>query len=173
MKKLISVALSALILLVCLLPAAAEPRADVISIRLNSDVAGCTDADVDRFIELRSPQVTFYESGQNGPISIANAAGGGEYAHLDRGRTYAITYTLTAAEGYTLPETLPDGCVQIECGKGVKVASVRIAEMYNGGGSRIRVLSIVATVVVDGNVFQRIVGWVRDLILKIRSWSLY
>ena len=175
MKKLISVLLAACLLLCCLMPlAAAEPEGGPIRIRLNSDVAGCTSKDVDELIELLSPQVTWYDNGGNGPVSIANYAGGTEYAHMEAGREYAVTYMLKAADGYTLPEEITDGDVVFECGKGAKVVYCKIAEMYAGSkDARVRALRIIATVVPDGTVMQRIIGFIRDIILKIRTWQLY
>ncbi len=157
--------------------AAAEPEKDVISLYLHSDVAGCTEKDADKLLEIRSPQVEYYNS-SSCPVSIATASGGGEYAHMEAGRQYTITYTLVAADGYTLPETIDEVELAIECGKGVKVLSSRIAELYvrrdeNGKDIRVRVLRILANVVVDSTVLQRIIGWFKDLYLKIRWWQLY
>lgn len=180
MKKLIAV-----ILAVCsffcfpLLPARARAVGNVISLRLNSNIAGCTRADAEKLLEIRSAQVDYYK--ENGyAIFIADCAGGGEHAHMDAGRTYVITYTLAAAEGYTLPETLSDGDVSLECGKGVSKVSFDIIELWNtdpsaapGEAKTTRVLRITAKVVVDGTPIQRVIGWLKDLFLKIRSWSLY
>ena len=178
MKKLISLTLILCVMLGCLaLPCAAQDETGPISLRLNSDIAGCTRMDVDKLIEIRSPQVTFYPYGDS-PIRIANYAGGSEYAHMDAGRTYDITYTLVAAEGYTLPEEISDGDVVFDCGKGVdvvycKVVEIRLPDSAAGENARVKALKIIANVVVDGTAFQRIIGWCKDVILKIRSWSLY
>ena len=178
MKKLISLTLILCVLLSCLaLPAAAQDETGPISLRLNSDIAGCTRMDVDKLIEIRSPQVTFYPYGDS-PIYITNYVGNGEYAHMDAGRTYGITYTLVAADGYTLPEEISDGDVIFDCGKGVDVVYCKVVEIQNpdsapGENVRTRALRIIANVVVDGTAFQRIIGWFKDVILKIRSWSLY
>ena len=178
MKKLISLTLAVCVLLGCLLPlASAQPEGGPIVLRVNSDVAGCTDKDAEKIIEIRSPQVTYYPNPDK-PISIANYAGGGEYAHMEAGRNYAVTCVLQAAEGYTLPETLSDGDVVFDCGKGAKVVYCKIAEMHVPNpdphvDERVRVIRIVADIVVDGNPIQRIIGWFRDIILKIRSWQLY
>ena len=179
MKKIISVILTACVLLGALLPlASAQTEAeDKIHLRLNSDVAGCTERDAEQIIEILSPQVAYYKNGDS-PISIANYAGGSEYAHMEAGRNYAVTCTLQAAEGYTLPETLSDGDVVFDCGKGAKVVYCKIAEMHVPNpdphvDERVRVIRIIADIVVDGNPLQRIIGWIRDVILKIRSWQLY
>ena len=178
MKKLISLTLILCVLLGCLaLPAAAQDETGPISLRLYSDIAGCTRMDVDRLIEIRSPQVTFDPYGES-PIFITNYAGGSEYAHMDAGRNYVITYTLVAAEGYTLPEEIADGDVVFDCGKGVDVLSCKIVEIRRpdsaeGTNVRTRALRIIASVVVDGTAVQRVIGWIKDVILKIRAWSLY
>ena len=177
MKKLISLTLAVCVLLGCLLPMAAAAEKEPIILRVNSDVAGCTEKDAEQIIEIRSPQVTYYPNPDK-PISIANYAGGGEYAHMEAGRNYSITCTLQAADGYTLPETLSDGDVVFDCGKGAKVVYCKVAEMHVPNHDphvdvRVRVLRIVADIVVDGNPLQRIIGWFRDIILKIRSWQLY
>lgn len=178
MKKLLCAALAACLLLTCLLlPAAAQTEEGPISLRLNSDIAGCTRMDVDKLIEIRSPQVTWYPYGDS-PIYITNYVGYGEFAHMDAGRTYGITYTLVAADGYTLPEELAEGDVVFDCGKGVDVVYCKVVEIRRPDSAeeenpRTRALKIVANVVVDGTVLQRVIGWFRDVILKIRSWSLY
>ena len=178
MKKMLSAALAACILLACLLPAAARAEADgPITLRINSNIAGRTETDYEQIVEILSPQVTYYND-RNNAVSIANCAGGSEYAHMEAGRSYAVTCTLKAADGYTLPETLSDGDVAIECGKGAKVAYCKVAEMHVPNpdprvDERVRVLRIIATIVVDGNPIQRIIGWFKDVILKIKSWQLY
>lgn len=174
MKKWIAILLTLCVLSgVLLLPAGAQQETGVISLRLNSNVAGCTRENADRLIEIRSGNVVPGCGGERA-IFIANAAGGSEGAHMDAGRTYTITYTLGAAEGYTLPETLSDGDVQIETGKGVAVLHcgvIRLADVT--GGEPVRALRITANVKVDGTAVQRFIGWLRDLILKIRSWQMY
>lgn len=176
MKKLVSLTLVLFLTLCCFIPlAAAEPACGTIRIRLNSDVAGCTEQDVDRLIELLSPQVTWYNN-PIGPVSIANAAGGSEHAHMEAGREYAVTYMLQAADGYELPAELEDGDVVFECGKGVSVVYCKIAEMAVPGGDkydRHRAIRIIATVIPDCNFIQRIIGLFKDILLKIRSWQLY
>lgn len=180
MKKLLALFLAVCALCCCLLvPVGAQTGENTISLRINSNIAGCTRADAEKLLEIRSGPVTYYN--ENGySVFIANYAGGGEYAHMDAGRTYTLTYTLAAADGYTLPGTLPDGFVALDCGKGVSVLSCRIIELYDGhtqpasgAGQTVRALRITANVVVDGTTVQRIIGWLRDLFLKIRSWSLY
>ena len=180
MKKLIAVILAACMLF-CFLAhsAGAQTEGNVIALRINSNIAGCTRADAEKLLEIRSGQVTYYD--ENGySIFIANCVGGGEHAHMDAGRTYVITYTLAAADGYTLPEALSDGDIILEYGKGVSKVFCNIIELQNtdpspapGEAKTTRVLRVTAKVVVDGTPVQRVIGWLKDLFLKIRSWSLY
>lgn len=178
MKKMISLTLILCVLFGCLaLPCAAQTETDVISLRLNSDIAGCTRMDVDRLIEIHSPQVMLDPYGES-PIYITSYVGAGEYAPMEAGRTYGISYTLVAADGYTLPEEIADGDVIVDCGKGVDVLHCKIVEIRRpdsdqGVNVRTRALRVIASVVADSNVFQRIIGWIKDLILKISYWSLY
>ena len=179
MKKWFAFLLTCCLLCGALTPlCAAQAETNVISLRLNSDIAGCTREDAEKLLEIRSGHVVYY-SGAGGAVAIANAAGGTEGAHMDAGRTYAITYTLAAEEGYALPETLADGDVLLETGEGVTVLSCGVIELANVNvppaftAARTRVLRITARVRVDGTVLQRIIGLIRDLLLKLRSWQLY
>lgn len=176
MKKMISVLLAVCIVFLCLLPAAAANDIGVISVRLNSDIAGLTRKDAEKMIELRSDNVV-YRTDNDGPVFVADYGGTADDGVLAAGRTYYVDYLLVAADGCALPEKLNDGDVQIECGKGVSVISTQIVTAdirgEDGNFEPFRGLRIYAKVVVDGNVFQRIIGMIHDLILKIRAWSLY
>ena len=178
MKKTIAGILAVCMLLsLCVIFAGAKDD-DTIRLRLNSDVAGCTTNDVDKMIEILSGPVEFYHDNSS-PVDIANYAGGSEYAHMEAGRSYTVTYALIAKDGYTLPETLSDGDVVFECGKGVKVIYCKVIEMANtnlhpapGEARTTRLLRVMANVVADGNALQRLIGWIRDIILKIRSFQI-
>ena len=176
MKKLLSFTLIFVLTLCCFTPpAAAEPACGTIRVRLNSDVAGCTEQDVDRLIELLSPQVTWYNN-PIGPVSVADYVGGSFDVRMEPGREYAVTYMLQAAEGYELPAALAEGDVEFECGKGVKVVYCKTAEMAVPNAdkyARTRAIRIIAKVIPDCTFAQRIVGLIKDIILKIRSWQLY
>lgn len=181
MKKMIAVILAACTLFgFFLLPAAAQNEENAISLRLNSNIAGCTRADADQLIEILSGPVQYCYDEKGYSVFIANCVGGMEGAHMDAGRTYVITYTLEASDGYTLPETLSDGDVSLECANGVSVISCNVIELQNtdqnpapGDANTTRVLRITAKVVVDGTAIQKVIGWLRDLLLKIRSWTLF
>lgn len=181
MRKLISVILAACALFCSMLvPVVAQNEEKIISLRLNSRIAGCTRADADQLIEILSGPVKYCYDEKGYSVFIANCVGGMEGAHMDAGRTYVITYTLEASDGYALPETLSDGDVLLDCAKGVSVISCGVVEQKNtdpdpapGEATTARVLRITAKVVVDGTSIQKVIGWLRDLLLKIRSWSLF
>lgn len=176
LKKMISVLLALCVLFLCLLPAAAAgSNFGVISVRLNSDIAGLTKDDAEKLIEIRSDNVV-YKTGNGGPVFFADYGGTAEDGALVAGRTYTAYYSLEAADGYTLPDILNDNDVQIECGKGVSVISTQILSAKirgeDGNFKEYREVRIFAQVVVDGNIFQRVIGMIHDLILKIKAWSL-
>ncbi len=177
MRKTIAVLLAAIMLFGCLsVTAFAEEPVGQIRVRLKSDVAGATQEDVQRFIELTSGHAVLGFQ-WNEPVSVADYAGTPESGKLVAGRTYYVDYVLGAAEGYVLPETLTDENLVIECEKGVTVISRQIvtASVRNetGGFTNYKGLRGYAKLVVDGNAIQRMVGILHDLILKIKAWSLY
>ena len=175
-KRVFSVLLAVFMICCCVLPAFARSELGTVRVKLNSDVAGYTENDVAQFIEIQSDNVV---SGRRdgGPVFVADYSGTPEFGALVAGRTYFIDYALVAAEGFVLPDKLEDGDVEIKCGKGISVYHTAIVsgpyrdeagEMHDYKGLRIQ-----AKVVVDGNVFQRVIGVIHDVILKIRAWSLY
>ena len=176
-KKLLCILLAAVMLCCCMLPASAAAETGVIRVKLHSDIAGLTkDDDAEHFIELLSDNVV-YRVHRGGPVSVADYAGTSCRNELVAGRTYYIDYCLQAADGYTLPETISDGDVQIECGDSIDVYAVQITTgNYRNEDGTVTVekgLRIQARVVVDGRLFQRITGFLYDIYLKIRAWSLY
>ncbi|MBR3553019.1 MAG: hypothetical protein IKN72_06490 [Clostridia bacterium] len=176
LKKIIGVLLAVLVVCLCLLPAAAQNETGVITLKLNSNIAGCTERDVEQLIQIKSGNVV-YGGYRSSPESVADYAGTADSGKLKAGRTYNIHYHLSAAEGYALPESVTADNVKIECDKGVKVISVQITSgKYREESGELVThygLLIYASVVVDGNIFQRVAGWFYDLILKARAWSLY
>ena len=176
LKKSIAVLLALCAVCCCLLPAAAASDFGVIRVKLNSNIAGLTEKDAEKLIELKSDNVV-YRADHGGPVLISDYAGTPESGKLKAGRTYFVNYVMAPAPGYTLPEKLEKGDVEIECGKGVSVISTSIVtgsyRQDNGEFLQIRGVKIYAQVVVDGNAFQRIFGYLHDLYLKMRAWSLY
>ena len=172
-KKAISVLLALCAVCWCVLPAAAQRETGKIAVKLNSDIAGATYKDAGRLIELKTDNVVLSTRG-DGPVYTVDYAGTPVSGELKAGRTYNIYYSLTAADGYTLPDTLNDGAVEIECGNGVKVISTQIVSLNDRNGNPVyRGVKIYATVTVDSSTFQRIIGYIYDVILKIKAWSLY
>ena len=177
LKKTLSVLIAGLILCAILLPATAAADVGPVSVKINSNLAGKTANDVDAFIEIKSGNVVL-QAIHGGPVSVSDYAGTAYFDEaLVAGRTYDITYCLCAADGYELPEKLADGDLEIECGKNVSVfqKSIAVSHDRNDDGSfqDDREILIRAMVLVDGNAFQRVIGWFHDLILKIKAWSLY
>lgn len=176
LKKTVCVLLCALIACCCLTPAAAAEDAGVITLRINSDIAGSTARDTERLIEVVSGNVV-PGTPKNSPVHVSDYAGTPTDEILVAGRAYNIRYNLSAAEGFELPEKVTADNVKIECGKGADVYHVAITKgtyrEESGEPVTYRGLQIYAVVTVDGNAFQRLIGWIHDLILKIRAWSLY
>ena len=177
LKKAICALLAICVLSCCLLPAAAAQPTGVIAVKLKSDVAGCLYLNSDNFIEIASDNVVLNPE-RAAPVSVSDYAGTVNYCPLEAGRTYYVSYELVAAEGYELPDWLNEGDVQIECDKGVTVYSVQIVRANkhdeNGEVTHFKGLLIRASVVVDSNHFwKRVFGYLYDIYLKIRAWSLY
>ena len=177
MKKAFSVLLAACLLVLCAIPAVAEDASDptdlgVISLKLNSDVGGFTDSDFDKLIEINSGSVVcsniwFYDYAGTTILDDKIVAG----------RSYTADYLLSAAPGFEMPESIDDLDVRIECGEGVKVINVSVtySKIRNEDGEFEihHNLKVFAKVLVDGSAFQRIIGRIVDIFLKIRAWSLY
>ena len=180
MKKTVSAVLVVCLLLCCLhMPAAAQAEEQVIRLRINSDVAGCTEDDCARIAEILSPQVVyrFTRSGR-GPVLIAAAAGGSPNGPIEAGRMYTLTCMFAAADGYALPDTLSEGDVVLECGKGITVISCEVVNMSlglndDGTAKTEKALRVYVKLIADGSVFRRMIGIIKDLIQRIRAWSLY
>ncbi len=177
MKKLISVTLALILLCGCLLlPAGAARELGPVHVKLNSDVAGCGEAQYAQIFEILSGNVTYGQK-HGEPVSISDYVGRPLEGAMEAGRTYNVSCLLDAAEGFEMPESLPEGAVTVDCGKGVTVYHIAVVygkyrqaddsyEIYRG-------IRINATVVVDSSTMQRVIGWLKDTILKIRMWQLY
>ena len=178
LKKTISVLLILCALSGCLLiPASAESDAGVISVRLKSDVAGCLYLNSDNFIEILSDNVIL-DPYRAAPVSVSDYAGTVDFCPLVAGRTYFVSYELVAADGFTLPEELTEDNIKIECDKGVTVLSTHITKKSirneDGTMETSQGLLIRSRLVVDSNHFyKRVFGFLYDVYLKIRAWSLY
>ena len=175
-RKTLSVMLALCAVFCMLLPAAAAAQTGPVSITVHSDIAGCTENDLEKLITVDSGEVIPWTHG-GVPVSIAQYAGGSPEGALEPGRTYYIYFTFEAAEGYELPETAAGGWLTVACDKGVELIRADVVNMSvsqgNPRGGTVRALRIYAEVVAQGSTFQRILGWIKDIIDKIRAWSLY
>lgn len=176
LKKSMALVLAICAALCCIMPAYGAEKSDKISVKLNSDIAGLTEKDYEKLAEIKSGNIVYsFESGL--PVLIADYAGTAESGPVKAGRIYYFYYNFTAAEGYTLPDEINDSTIDIQCGKGVKVIAANIVTAKKNDAKlnvvNYRGLAIYAEVKVDGNIFQRITGFIYDMILKAKAWSLY
>ena len=175
-RKTLSVLLALCAVFCMVLPALSAAPTGPVSITLHSDIAGCTENDLQKLFTVDSGEVIPWTHG-GVPVHIAEYAGGVPDGALEPGRTYYIYYTFEAAEGYELPETASGGWLTVACDKGVKLIRADVVDISvaqgNPRGGTVRGLRIYAEVVAQGTVFQRMLGWIRDVIDKIRAWSLY
>ena len=173
-KKILSLLLAVCALGACLLPAAAQSAPAPVKVKLNSAIAGLTYQNTAQLIELQSDNVVCRAEGA---VSVSDYAGTVDFGPIVAGRTYFISYDLSPAAGFTLPEPLKAGDVEIACEKGVTVYSVQLvtAPIRNDDGTftQVKGICINAKVVAQGNFLQRIAGVVYDVYLKLRAWSLY
>lgn len=176
MKKTISVLLTAVMLLLTmmLVPASAAEADTSIKLHLHSDLDGVTTQAYTKFVEIDSDVVDFNTVTRKDPVYAADYAGTAipDTQPLKAGREYEVDYDLFPKGGYVLPETADELDMQFECDKGVRVIHTAVTYGLPGEGDT-RAVHITAVVVVDGSIFQRVIGWLYDRYLKMRAWSLY
>ena len=175
-KRITAAALLLCVLFCAPTQAAGLSEIESVAVKLRSDLAGATEDEYDRCIELQSDNVVFTSRG-DGPVSVSDYSGDMEQSPLVAGRTYYIDYTLEAADGYELPDNSAPVDVKAECEDGVTVIYSRNVSanirQKDGSFKLYKGLQITARVVVKGNIFERIIGFFYDIYLKIRAWSLY
>ena len=175
-KKTISVLLALCAVFCMLLPGFSAAQTGPVSITVHGDIAGCTEKDLEKLITINSGNIVYWTHGSR-PVTIAEYAGGSPEGAVEPGRSYYIHYTFEAADGYELPETVSGDWLTIACDKGVTLISADVVNISvaqgNPRGGTVRGLRIYAQVVAQGNIFQRILGWIKDIYDKIRAWSLY
>ena len=171
MKKTGSFFLAVLLMLLCAWPACAEdaPKSPV-ALHLRSDLDGLVYSDYERFSEILCDSVVFHVKGDDSAVYVSDYAGAVCYDPLKAGRTYYVYYSYLPAAGCALPETIDEDGVSLTCDAGVRVYSYAVTGLPTDTD---RTLQIAATVTVDGNLWQRFVGRLYDIYLKIRAWSLY
>ena len=176
MKKTISVLLTAVMLLltVMLVPVSAAETDASIKLHLRSDLDGLTTQAYTEFAEIDGDVVDFNTVTRKDPVYAADYAGTSllDSTPLKAGREYEVDYDFFPKNGYVLPQTADELDIEFACDKGVRVIHTAVTYGLPGEGDT-RAVHVTAAVVVDGNVFQRIIGWLYDRYLKMRAWSLY
>ncbi len=174
MKKTISFLLAAVLLFSAVIPVFAAEVNTTTKLRLRSDLAGVKPEEYAKFIDVDSDALDFNTVTRAQPVSVADYAGTPllNTTALKAGREYEVDYDLFPINGYVLPETAEELDIQFECDKGARLIHYAVTHGLPGEGDT-RAVHIVAEIVVDGNVFQRIIGWLYDRYLKARAWSLY
>ena len=173
MKKTISFLLAAVLLFASVIPVfAAETDKPTLKMHLRSDLGGVKPEEYTKFAEIESDILDFNTVTRTDPVYVADYAGTSLLTTdaLKAGRQYVVYYDLYPVGDYELPETKEELDVQFDCDKGVQVITYNITR---GGKDSRRMFSIMAVVKVDGNLFQRIIGWLYDRYIKMRAWSLY
>ena len=174
-KKTISLCLAAVLLFSALVPVFAAEANTTTTLHLRSDLAGVMPDEYTKFAEIESDVLDFNTVTRAHPVSVSDYAGTPLLytTEMKAGREYVVNYDLFPKGGYVLPETAEGLDIQFECDKGVRV--IHTAVTYGGasGEGDTRAVNIMTVVVVDGNLFQRVIGWLYDRYLKARAWSLY
>ena len=174
MKKVLSIFLTVVILVLPFSFAAGAKEYDsVISITLNDDIAGFDYTAPERIAVITSDNVVFEADGDSSALQINDYAGNVYLDKLRPGRTYTFSYSITPADGFTIPDTLDDTNVNITCADGARVIYYAKAQGAYKDGKPTYSLLLYTQVTVKGTAFQRIIGRILDFILKIKAWSLY
>ncbi len=141
-------------------------------LHLRSDLDGVRPEEYTRFAEIESGVLDFNTVTRTDPVYVSDYAGTAlsDTDEMKAGREYVVYCDLFPVNGFVLPETKEELDVQFDCGKGVRVITWNVTR---GGKDGLRVVNVMAAVKVDGNLFQRIIGWIYDRYLKLRAWSLY
>lgn len=165
MKKLISILLVVCCMAALLSTAAlgADSVGDIV-LEFRTNVAGMTVQDYEKYIFVNSGNVYLNPSN----FQINDYVGNVCLGKMQAGRTYTLTCTFYAEDGYEFPADFSAKDVQIICPSGCKVYSCQVAQGANGP-----VLSVYAQIRVDGSILQRISGGLADRFSKLRAWSPY
>lgn len=175
MKKTISFLLAAVLLFSALVPVfAQDAEKPATTLHLRSDLAGVKPEAYAKFAEIESDVLDFNTVTRAHPVSVSDYSGTPVlYTDtLKPGREYEVKYDLLPKNGFVLPQTADNLDIQFDCDKGVRVIYYAVTRGLPGEGDT-RAVNITAGVVVDSNLFQRIIGWIYDRYLKARAWSLY
>lgn len=159
---------------VMLITASAAASDTSIRLHLRSDLDGVKPEEYAKFAEIDSDVMDFNTVTRKDPVFASDYAGTEipDSTPLKAGREYEVQYDLFPKNGYVLPETAEELDIAFDCDRGVRVIYTAVTYGLPGEGDT-RAVHITAMVVADGNVFQRIIGWLYDRYLKARAWSLY
>ena len=165
--------MAAFLSLVCFALTAGAAGEAAGSIYIHSDIADLTADDREMLLTVEGLPLAFCETGAPA-VLIADAAGTQTMEKIVAGRTYTIYFTLTPVGGSVLPEKVDGSTFAISCGKGASLVSVgKVRFPQAQGQENAEGVQIVAQVRADGNLWERLVGKLIDLWLKVRAWSLY
>ncbi len=151
------------------LPASAAVSNDVV-IHLSDDLDGLTGKDYEKFAEFTSGNCSFDLLAPAGPVYFADYAGTAVDGPLTAGRTYSVYYSFVPDEGLDA-----QNCeLKFDCDSGVEVISFSAVRYAKSETAPERYgLSVFAQITVRGSFFQRVAGFILDLIAKIKAWQLY
>lgn len=172
MKKAISVCLALVLLLSAFIfPVFASEKTEIV---LSNELAGLSwGDDAGKFAEIVSGDIVFTPVRTTEPLSVYAYNGDPYFNELKAGRTYYIDYVFSPAPGSSFPEKFSDETVSVVCGEGCTLLWYDKAVGNDGNGGMTDFLCVHTRVTVKGNTVQRIIGKLLDLLLKLRSWSLY
>lgn len=170
MKKIIAGLLTVLTLFTAIsFTASAAKQTENLSVTLRTDIAGLSYGDYEKLYEITTDEIVINTKSEALPVFIADYAGDVYLYAMKPGRTYYIEYSFIPAEGYEFPESVSLDDFKVDYSGNCDIYWCGVKTGNNGSRS----VSINAKVVVDGNVIQRIIGRISDIIIKLRSWSLY
>lgn len=173
MKKTICFLLTIVLLFSTLVPvlAADDGETPTTRLHLRSDLAGMKPSNYTKFADIESDVLDFNTVTRTDPVYVSDYSGTAliDTEELTAGREYEVDYDLYPVNGFVLPQTKEELDIQFDCDKGVRVITYNITR---GNGDQ-RMVHIMAVVIVDGNWFQRIIGWLYDRYIKAKAWSLY
>lgn len=163
MKKICSFFLAFIIVFMISAVCFAENPA-VISASFNSNLEGVNYTNVDKLVNLENGTLTISVD----DILLCDNAQNLYFEAMKPGRTYYINYEFRTEDSTEFSEESDGTDFDFSCEGNTEIIYACYAESNEG-----ITLLVTEKVIVDGNIFQRIIGAVSDWILKLRAWSLY
>jgi len=164
MKKSLSLILAVVMLFSLMTFCVSAKEEEEIYISVSNEIVGLSDDDYDNFPIEFSDNIKPADD----PIMVCSYTNEIYSGEIKNGRTYYIYYYFVPQSGNTFPYELNDETVNIECGEGCSL-------VWYGKtvGADTEGLSVYIKVETQGNFFQRLLGRIADIFLKIRMWSPY